>query len=201
METSENQKTEALKPPMKAIYPSELNDRASIRVAAYARVRTNNIGHASNLEIQQAHYVTYIDKQEGWILTQIYADESANTRNQFNKMLDDARAGKFDLIITKSVTRFACNPLDGIKTARELLHLPVPVGILFEEEALNTFRPDSEIILSAMLMMAQGGIHPPYFPKPVDYPPELFIYGQGTWHGGVRTGANPQGSPWLARPG
>jgi DNA invertase Pin-like site-specific DNA recombinase len=71
-------------------------------------------------------------------------------------MIDDARAGMFDLIITKSVSRFARNLLDGIKTARELLHLPVPVGILFEKEGLNTFRPDSEFILSVMLMMAQG---------------------------------------------
>jgi DNA invertase Pin-like site-specific DNA recombinase len=155
------QQTEALKLPAKAIYSNEFRDRLFIRVAVYVRVSTDNIEQATSFDIQQAHYISYIAKQEGWTMTQIYAEEGVtgtNTkhRTQFNRMLDDARTGKFDLIVTKSVSRFARNLLDGIKTTRELLHLPVPVGLLFEEEGLNTFRPDSEFILSVMLMMAQG---------------------------------------------
>jgi hypothetical protein len=71
-------------------------------------------------------------------------------------MITDANAGKFDMIITKSVSRYARNLIDGIKTARDLLHLRKPVGIYFETETLNTFRPDSEFILSVLLLVAQG---------------------------------------------
>jgi hypothetical protein len=69
------QKSEALKLPAKAIYSGEFRDRLFVRVAAYVRVSTDNVEQATSFEIQQAHYNTYVGKQEGWTLVQIYADE------------------------------------------------------------------------------------------------------------------------------
>jgi hypothetical protein len=153
--------TEALKIPPKSVFSSEYRERKNLRVAAYCRVSTDRKEQATSYEIQVAHYQTYIAEQKDWILSGIYADEgmtATNTKHRtgFRRMLADARAGKFDMLITKSVSRYARNLMDGIQTARELLHLPTPVGILFEEEGLNTFRQDSEFILSIMLMIAQG---------------------------------------------
>ncbi|GHU79322.1 hypothetical protein AGMMS49992_31150 [Clostridia bacterium] len=104
--------------------------------------------------------MSYI-KKRGWHLVDIYADEgksgtATKHRDDFNRMIADAEAGRLDVIVTKNVSRFARNLINGIETARRLLALPKPVEIFFEEENLSTFRQDSEFILSVMLIMAQG---------------------------------------------
>ena len=152
---------DSLKLTPKAKYSIDFTERKNIRVAAYCRVSTDRKEQESSLSIQREHYTTYIKKQENWIFADIYADEgisgtSMKGREAFGRMMADAKAGKFDLIITKSASRFARNLLGGLEAIRELLRLNPPVGVLFEDINLNTLRPDSELYISLMLSMAQG---------------------------------------------
>ena len=152
---------DSLKLKPKAVFSSELRMRGHLRVAPYARVSTDRNEQKESYATQIGHYHKMIAEHEEWILVDVYADEgisgtSTKKRKDFNRMVADAQAGKIDLIITKSVGRFARNLVDGIKTSRKLLKLNPPVGILFEEEGFNTLRPDSEFMLSVMLLMAQG---------------------------------------------
>jgi len=152
---------DSLKLKPKAVFSSELTMRGQLRVAPYARVSTDRKEQKESYETQVGHYHKMIAEHEEWLLVDMYADEgisgtSTKKRKNFNRMVADAEAGKIDLIITKSVSRFARNLVDGIKTSRRLLKLTPPVGILFEEEGFNTLRPDSEFMLSVMLLMAQG---------------------------------------------
>ncbi|MBU5679601.1 recombinase family protein [Blautia sp. MSJ-9] len=134
------------------------------RVAVYARVSTDDPRQTSSYELQKNHYHDVISKSPNWKLVQIYADEgisgtSLQHRNQFKLMIEDCKNGKIDLIVTKSVSRFARNVVDCIGYVRELLSLPHPVGVFFETERLNTFDPKSEMVLSFMATLAQEESH------------------------------------------
>ena len=134
------------------------------RVAVYARVSTDDPRQTSSYELQKNHYHDVISKSPNWKLVQIYADEgisgtSLQHRDQFKLMIEDCKQGKIDLIITKSVSRFARNVVDCIGYVRELLALPHPVGVFFETERLNTFDPKSEMVLSFMATLAQEESH------------------------------------------
>lgn len=134
------------------------------RVAVYARVSTDDPRQTSSYELQKNHYHDVISKSPNWKLVQIYADEgisgtSLQHRDQFKLMIEDCKQGKIDLIVTKSVSRFARNVVDCIGYVRELLALPHPVGVLFETERLNTFDPKSEMVLSFMATLAQEESH------------------------------------------
>lgn len=134
------------------------------RVAVYARVSTDDPRHTSSYELQKNHYHDVISKSPNWKLVQIYADEgisgtSLQHRDQFKLMIEDCKQGKIDLIVTKSVSRFARNVVDCIGYVRELLALPHPVGVFFETERLNTFDPKSEMVLSFMATLAQEESH------------------------------------------
>ena len=114
------------------------------RVAVYARVSTDDPRQTSSYELQKNHYHDVISKSPNWKLVQIYADEgisgtSLQHRDQFKLMIEDCKKGQIDLIVTKSVSRFARNVVDCIGYVRELLALPHPVGVFFETERLNTF--------------------------------------------------------------
>ena len=103
-------------------------------------------------------------KNPNWMLVEIYADEgisgtSLQHRDAFKKMIEDCETGKIDLIITKSVSRFARNVVDCIRYVRELSSLRPPVGVFFETEHLNTLDPKSEMILSFMSTLAQEESH------------------------------------------
>ncbi|MDU4903727.1 MAG: recombinase family protein [Streptococcus lutetiensis] len=96
-----------------------------------------------------------------WELAEIYADQGASgtsikRRENFKRMIDDCRNGEIDLIIVKSVSRFARNQLDFIGIYRELKSLPSPVGIYIEDINLNTLDTNSEFILGIMAIVAQG---------------------------------------------
>ena len=151
---------ESLRLTPKAKYSTEYKERTNIRMAAYCRVSTLAKEQETSYETQLEHYRTYINDQHDWAFAGIYADSVSGTRIKgrigFQQMIRDAKAGKIDMIITKSASRFARNLLDGIKTIRELLQLNPPVGIIFEEENFNTLRPDSELYLSFLFSMAQG---------------------------------------------
>jgi len=134
------------------------------RVAVYARVSTDDPRQTSSYELQKNHYHDVISKSPNWKLVQIYADEgisgtSLQHRDQFKLMIEDCKQGKIDLIVTKSVSRFARNVVDCIGYVRELLSLPHPVGVFFETERLNTFDPKSEMVLSFMATLAQEESH------------------------------------------
>lgn len=134
------------------------------RVAVYARVSTDDPRQTSSYELQKNHYHDVISKSPNWKLVRIYADEgisgtSLQHRDQFKQMINDCKNGEIDLIVTKSVSRFARNVVDCIGYVRELLSLPHPVGVFFETERLNTFDPKSEMVLSFMATLAQEESH------------------------------------------
>lgn len=139
-------------------------DQRSKRVAVYARVSTDDPRQTSSYELQKNHYMDVIDRHPGWKLTEIYADEgisgtSLQHRDAFIKMIGDCKAGKIDLIVTKSVSRFARNVLDCIGYVRELAALQPPIGIFFETENIYTLNPNSEMSLSFISTLAQEESH------------------------------------------
>ena len=102
------------------------------RVAAYARVSTDSEEQLSSYAAQVSYYTEYIKNNENWDYVNVYTDEgisATNTkhRNGFNQMIADALAGKIDLIITKSVSRFARNTVDTLTTVRKLKEKGVEV--------------------------------------------------------------------------
>ena len=109
------------------------------RVAVYVRVSTDNIQQTSSYELQKNYYEDMVRRHDNWTLVEIYADEgisgtSLNKRDAFNRMITDCKAGKIDLIITKSVSRFARNIVDCVTIVRMLNAMRPPVGIFFETE-------------------------------------------------------------------
>lgn len=116
------------------------------RVAVYARVSTDDPNQTSSYELQKNHYQDVVNSHMNWVLVDIYADEgisgtSLKHRDAFIRMINDCKAGKIDLIITKSVSRFARNVVDCIKHVRELAALTPPVAVLFETENIYTLIP------------------------------------------------------------
>lgn len=144
--------------------PKLLEDTQEKRVAVYARVSTGDPRQTSSYELQKNHYQDVVSRHPGWRLAGIYADEgisgtSLQHRDAFIRMIEDCRAHKIDLIITKSVSRFARNVLDCIGHARELAALEPPVGILFESENIYTLDRNSEMGLSFVSTLAQEESH------------------------------------------
>lgn len=129
-----------------------------MRVAGYCRVSTDSRQQAASFASQQRFFREYITRREGWELGEIYADEglsgtSTRRREAFNRMIRDARAGKFQLILTKEVSRFSRNILDTVAYTRELKRLGV--GVLFLNDGIDTRDPDAELRLSIMGSIAQ----------------------------------------------
>ena len=136
------------------------SDDVIYRVAPYCRVSTMSEMQAESFEIQQQYYNEFIAKHPNWTLVRIYADEgisatSVKNRKDFNNMIEDCKAGKIDLIVTKSVSRFARNVVDCIKYARDLRALSPPVGIYFETENINTLSQNGELLLTVLAAFAQ----------------------------------------------
>ena len=134
------------------------------RVAVYVRVSTDSVNQTSSYELQKNYYEDMVNRHENWTLVQIYADEgisgtSLKNRDNFVLMIQDCKEGKIDLIITKSVSRFARNIVDCISITRELKALKPPVGIFFEMEHLFTLNNDAEMALSFQATMAQEESH------------------------------------------
>ena len=132
--------------------------KEKLKVAAYCRVSTDSEEQATSYEVQVEHYTTYIQNNPEWELAGIYADDGisgTNTkkREQFNKMIEDSMNGKIDMIITKSISRFARNTLDCLKYIRQLKDKEIPV--FFEKENINTMDAKGEIMLTIMASLAQ----------------------------------------------
>ena len=145
--------------------PKKLNeDNSHKRVAVYARVSTDNVEQTSSYELQKNHYEDFVNHHPGWELIDIYADEgisgtSLKHRDSFLRMMEDCKAGKIDLIITKNIARFARNTLDCIANIRELKGLSNPVGVFFETENLYTLDKNIEMILTLLATVAQEESH------------------------------------------
>jgi len=140
------------------------DDTKEKRVAVYARVSTDDSSQTSSYELQKNHYMDVVNTHVGWKLVNIYADEgisgtSLRHRDEFVKMINDCKSGKIDLIVTKSVSRFARNVVDCVDYARELKQLQSPVGIFFETENIHTLDSSSEMILILMATLAQEESH------------------------------------------
>ena len=134
------------------------NKKPKLRVAAYCRVSTDTDEQATSYEAQIEHYTTFIMKNTEWKLAGIYADDGisgTNTkkREEFNKMIADCMDGKIDMIITKSISRFARNTLDCLKYIRQLKEKNIPV--YFEKENINTMDSKGEVLLTIMASLAQ----------------------------------------------
>ena len=129
-----------------------------LRVTYYARVSSESDEQLNSLGNQISYYENLIRKNTAWTFVPGYIDEglSAATtkkRENFHRMVEDGKAGLFDLIITKEITRFARNTLDSIQYTRELLSNGV--GVFFQNDNINTFDEDSELRLTIMSGIAQ----------------------------------------------
>lgn len=132
-----------------------------LRVTDYARVSTDHMEQKKSLKNQVEHFEQYIKEKPNWTYIPGYVDDGITgtsdiKRDNFMKMIEDARLGKFDLIITKEISRFSRNTLDSIKYTRELLSYGV--AVLFVNDNINTAMPDSELRLTIMASMAQDEI-------------------------------------------
>ena len=129
-----------------------------LRVAAYCRVSTELDEQANSYETQVSHYKELIQKDPSWDFAGIFADDGisgTNTkkRDQFNKMIKACKAGKIDLIVTKSISRFARNTIDCLKYIRDLK--AINVAIFFEKENINTMDAKGEVLITIMASLAQ----------------------------------------------
>lgn len=129
-----------------------------LRVAAYSRVSTDSLEQKTSIVNQTESHREFIEENPAWTFAGEYIDEgisglSVKKRDEFNRMIRDAEEGKFDLIITKSVTRFARNTLDSLQFTRSLK--ACGVGVWFLTDNILTFDCDSELRLSIMSTIAQ----------------------------------------------
>ena len=132
-----------------------------LRVTYYGRVSTNQDIQLSSLSNQEEYFKQMINNNKNWTYVEGYIDEgitgtSTIKRTNFLKMINDSKQNKFDLIITKEISRFSRNTLDSIKYTRELLDYGV--AVLFLNDNINTIYPDSELRLTIMSSMAQDEI-------------------------------------------
>ena len=128
------------------------------RVAAYARVSTDSDEQMGSVAAQKDYFEKLILEHPGWVLVGIYADEgisgtSLARREAFNRMVDDAVGGKIDLIITKSLSRFARNTVDALNVIRKLKG--AGVGVYFEKENIDTLDSKGEFLITLMSSLAE----------------------------------------------
>jgi len=138
--------------------PAAAVNAALKRVAAYARVSTDNDEQLSSYEAQVDYYTKHIKSNPAWEFVEVYTDEgisatSTKKRDGFNRMISDALSGKIDLIITKSVSRFARNTVDTLTTVRQFKEKGVEV--YFEKENIYTLDSKGELLITIMSSLAQ----------------------------------------------
>lgn len=139
--------------------PTLGEDKKKLRVAAYCRVSSGSEEQLSSYRAQIKHYEKHIQLNPDYVFSGIYADEgisgtSLNKRDAFKRMLTDAREGKLDLIMTKSLSRFGRNTLDSLNSIRELKALGVDV--YFEKENIHTLHSEGEMLLTLISAVAEN---------------------------------------------
>lgn len=145
--------------PAKEETAQELEKKKNLRVAAYCRVSTNSEEQLNSYENQKAYYTEKIMTNPGWTMVDVFADEgktgtSACKRKDFLRMIRQCRQGKIDMILAKSVSRFARNTVDTLNYTRELRSLGIPV--IFEEQNINSIHPESEFLITIHGAFAQS---------------------------------------------
>lgn len=135
-----------------------LHNGPTRQAASYCRVSTDKDDQLNSFAAQQAYFREYIGQRPDMELYRIYADEgisgtTTKHRVEFNRMMEDARRGKFQVILTKEVSRFSRNILDTIRFTRELKQLGV--AVIFLTDGINTLDPDAELRLTIMASIAQ----------------------------------------------
>ena len=133
----------------------------NLKVTFYARVSTDHMDQQNSLQNQKDFFTNLIKGNKNWCYISGYIDEgisgtSIKNRDSFLQMIEDAKNNKFDLIVTKEISRFSRNTLDSIKYTRELLSYGV--AVLFINDNINTIFSDSELRLTIMASMAQDEI-------------------------------------------
>lgn len=146
-----------IQPNMKA--SKNTASRTKLRVAAYCRVSTEEEEQQGSFEIQKEFYTAKINSTPEWQLAGIYADDGISgvhtkKRDGFNQMIQDCKKHKIDLILTKSISRFARNTVDSIQYVRMLKQFGVTV--IFEKENINTSTMNSEMLLTVLSAFAQA---------------------------------------------
>lgn len=129
-----------------------------LRVAAYVRVSTDLAEQTTSFEAQRDYYEKKIKENPEWVLAGIYADEGKSGtsyihRAEFNRMMEDCRQGKSDMILTKSISRFARNTVDALNYIRELKSLNI--GVSFERENIWTLDSKGEFLITLLTSLAQ----------------------------------------------
>lgn len=137
---------------------SKAVEKPKLKVAAYCRVSTDSDEQAVSYEVHVQHYTDYIGRNKEWESAGIYADDGisgTNTKKRegFNGMIEDCMAGKIDMVITKSISRFARNTIDCLKYVRQLKEKNI--AIIFEKENINTLEASGELLLTIMASLAQ----------------------------------------------
>ena len=155
---SEKRKITVIEPIQQKIVMTDSVLPQKLRVAAYARVSTEQDEQESSYEAQVDFYTNFINSNPDWEFIGVFADKGitgTNTKNResFNRMIDLALSGGIDLILTKSISRFARNTVDTLQTVRELK--AVGVEVRFEKENLHTLDPKCEVMLTIMSSLAQ----------------------------------------------
>ena len=157
-ENEMNKKVITVKPATFISQQSKLPSVKKRKVAGYARVSTDQDEQQNSYETQIAYYTQYIAGREDWEFVKMYSDEGisgTNTKHRlgFKEMIEDALDGKIDLILTKSVSRFARNTVDSLSTVRQLKD--AGVEIYFEKENIWTFDSKGELLITIMSSLAQ----------------------------------------------
>lgn len=140
------------------------DDDVPRKVGIYVRVSTDDIRQTTSYELQKKYYEDFVEKHANWTLIKIYADEgisgtSTKKREAFNQMIADAKNRKIDLIVTKSVSRFARNVQDFLGAVRDLTAQRPPIGVFFESEAIFSLNEDSQLALTFQSTMAEEESH------------------------------------------
>ena len=133
-------------------------EKPKLRVAAYCRVSTDSDEQATSYEAQIDHYTAFISGHPDWQLAGIFADDGisgTNTkkREEFNRLIDECMAGNVDMVITKSISRFARNTLDCLQYIRQLKDKNI--AVFFEKENINSMDSKGEVMLTIMASLAQ----------------------------------------------
>ncbi len=144
-------------PQVQVIQPIQQQPKR-LRVAAYARVSSDSADQLNSLSVQVDYYTHLIQENPQWEFAGIYTDEgitgtSIKHREQFNRLMDDCRAGLIDRVLVKSASRFARNTADALTAVRELKSLGVTVA--FEKEGFDTETANGEMLLSMICAVAQ----------------------------------------------
>ena len=146
-------------PAKKTIGTQKTTDKVQkTRVAAYCRVSTDSDEQETSYETQIEHYTSFINSHPDWVLAGIYADDgisgmNTKKRDEFQRMINDCNEGKIDMVITKSISRFARNTVDCLNYTRALKNKNI--GVYFEKENINTLDAKGEVLMTIMASLAQ----------------------------------------------